>query len=87
MFDQIMAILMGSMALGVVLAAWRLVAGPTPPDRIVALDMLMVQAVGLLALHAIVTDQPLLLDVIVGMSIAGVLGLVAVARFIEGGGR
>ena len=44
--------------LAMFLAFVRLVRGPTLPDRVVALDLMGVLAVGMLAVYAVATDQP-----------------------------
>ena len=40
----------------------RLVRGPTLPDRVVALDLMGVLAVGMIAAYAVAADQPGLMD-------------------------
>lgn len=61
----------------------RLVRGPTLPDRVVALDLISAVVVGIAALYAIVTDQPVLLDVAIVLALVAFLGTVAFAQYIE----
>ena len=65
----------------------RLVRGPTLPDRVVALDLMGVLAVGMLAAYAVATDQPVLLDPAAVLALVGFLGTVAFARYLERRGR
>ena len=65
----------------------RLVRGPTLPDRVVALDLMGVLAVGMLAAAAVAADSPVLLDPAAVLALVGFLGTVAFARYLEKRGR
>ncbi len=67
------------------LALARLVRGPSLPSRVVALDLMGSLAVGFIAAYAVVTRQPIFLDVAVVLALIGFLGTVAFAYFIEKG--
>lgn len=70
-------------ALALFLLFIRLVRGPTLPDRVVALDLIGVQAVGMLAAYAVATDQPVLLDPATVLGLVGFMGTVAFAKYLE----
>jgi multicomponent Na+:H+ antiporter subunit F len=70
-----------------VIAFVRLVRGPSMPDRIVALDLLTLLAIGVIALFAIREDQPVFLDAAIALALVAFLGTVAYARFLERRGR
>jgi multicomponent Na+:H+ antiporter subunit F len=57
--------------------------GPTLPDRVVALDLIGVCAVGLMVLGAAASGERAFLDAAVVMSLLGFLGTVAYARYTE----
>jgi multicomponent Na+:H+ antiporter subunit F len=78
---------LGMVGLALVLAFVRLVRGPTLPDRVVALDLMGVLAVGMIAAYAVATDQPVLLDPASVLALVGFLGTVAFARYLERRGR
>jgi multicomponent Na+:H+ antiporter subunit F len=61
----------------------RLVRGPTLPDRVVALDLMGVLAVGMIAAYAVATDQPVLLDPAAVLALVGFLSTVAIARYLK----
>lgn len=65
----------------------RLVLGPTLPDRVVALDLMGVLAVGMIAAYDVAADQPVLLDTAAAVALVGFLGTVAFARYLERRGR
>lgn len=73
----------GLVMLGVLLAMFRLVKGPTLPDRIVALDTMTVLIVAFCGLFALDTGVTAFLDVAVALALIGFLATVALARFVE----
>jgi multicomponent Na+:H+ antiporter subunit F len=70
------------MGLSFLLTAYRVIAGPTLPDRVVALDMLVVVAIGFIVLFGIRTNFALYIDVAIALGLVGFLATVAFARFI-----
>lgn len=66
-----------------ILAFIRLIIGPTLPDRIAALDLIMVTAVGSIAVYSIASHEPAFLDVAVTVAVITFIGTIAVARFLE----
>lgn len=61
----------------------RLVRGPSVPDRIVALDALLLVVVAGIAIGAAVTGGGDFVAVLVAVSLLGFVGTVTVARFVE----
>jgi multicomponent Na+:H+ antiporter subunit F len=72
-------------ALGI--GAWRLFAGPTLADRVVALDLVAGIVFGFAILIALETGQALFLNVAFAIAVVTFLGTVAIARLIEREGR
>ena len=69
--------------LGILMAFIRLVIGPDPSDRIVALDLISILIVGFLAAFSIYTDEKSFLHVAIGYALIAFLGTVALARYRE----
>ncbi len=67
------------------LAVLRLLRGPSLAMRVVALDLMASLTVGFIATYAVVTDQPLFLDVALVLALVSFLGTVAFAFYIEKG--
>jgi multicomponent Na+:H+ antiporter subunit F len=65
------------------LSLWRLMLGPSLPDRVVALDMMTVAIVAFCGLAAIQFADPAFLDVALVLALVGFLATVALARFAE----
>ena len=74
---------LGMAGLAMFFAFARLVLGPSLPDRVVALDLIGVIAVGIIAAYDILTEQPMLLDAATVVALVAFLGTVAFARYVE----
>lgn len=73
------------LAFALVLTAYRLIKGPSLPDRVLALDMLAVISILLVACVAIVTSNPVLLDASLVLALLAFIGTVALSRYMEKG--
>ncbi|HEX2227119.1 MAG TPA: monovalent cation/H+ antiporter complex subunit F [Candidatus Binatia bacterium] len=71
------------MSLAIVLAAVRLIRGPSLPDRVVALDLISILVAGTTAIYAIASGQAVFLDVATILALISFLGTAAFARYIE----
>lgn len=67
---------------GLLATVIRIIRGPTLPDRIVGLDMLVAIAIGLIAAVAIRTGVDLYVDIAIALGLVGFLATVAFARFV-----
>lgn len=72
-------------ALAVLAATLRLLLGPTTPDRIVAADTVAVITTPAIAWLAAGLDNPMYLDVALVYGALSFVGVVALARTLEGG--
>jgi multicomponent Na+:H+ antiporter subunit F len=70
---------------GVILAAVRLVRGPSAADRAVALDTMTLISVSTIAMIALNAGRLIYLDAAVVYAVLSFVGVVAVARHLEGG--
>lgn len=76
-----LSVIMISVALFLTFA--RVVRGPTLPDRVIAVDLIGVSAVGLMVLTALGSREQAFLDAAVVIALLGFLGTVAYARYAE----
>ena len=76
---------LSAVALAMALTAWRLVRGPEPTDRVLALDTLYINTVGLVILLGLRLQSPLLFEAALVIAMLGFIGTVALARFIARG--
>jgi multicomponent Na+:H+ antiporter subunit F len=78
-------VVLGLLGLGLILALVRALRGPSLADRVVVLDLVGLIAIGFIAAAAVITNQPLLLDVALIVALIAFLGTVAFAHYIEEG--
>jgi multicomponent Na+:H+ antiporter subunit F len=65
------------------LAFIRLMRGPSLADRVVALDLMSMLAIGIAAMYAITRNEPVFLDVATVLALLSFITTVAFARFME----
>jgi multicomponent K+:H+ antiporter subunit F len=64
------------------LSGWRLLVGPSAPDRILALDTLYINAIALLALLGIHQSSTLYFEAALLIALMGFVGTVALCKFL-----
>ena len=83
MLDTILRVSLGMIMLAILMAALRLVRGPTLPDRVVALDLIGVLIVGIAVTSAAMTGRQYFLDVAIVIALISFVGTVGYARYVE----
>jgi multicomponent Na+:H+ antiporter subunit F len=71
--------------LGFALAAIRFAKGPGAIDRVIALDALTIIATSLIVAFAFYSGRKIYIDVGMVYGLVGFAGVVALARYLEGG--
>ena len=66
-------------------AGYRVIRGPTTPDRVVGLDTIGTNVVAIATLFAIQSDAGLFVDVALVLAIIGFISTIAVARYVTDG--
>jgi multicomponent Na+:H+ antiporter subunit F len=64
---------------------YRVIKGPSVPDRVVALDALGINLVGIIGLVSILLDTSAFLEVILLLGILAFIGTVAFSKYLEKG--
>lgn len=75
----------GAVALAMLLALWRLLRGPTLPDRILSLDTLYVNAIALLILIGMRFHTALFFEAALIIAMLGFVGTVALSKYLMRG--
>ena len=71
------------LSIAFLLTVFRVVRGPTLPDRILGLDTLVMVAIGYIAVICVRTGYYLYIDVALALALVGFLATVAFARFVH----
>ncbi len=71
------------LAVSAVIALYRVVFGPAPADRVIAIDVLTVLLVGLVAVVAVTHSVFAILDVALAVAILAFLATIGFARYLQ----
>ncbi|KKB72876.1 MULTISPECIES: Na(+)/H(+) antiporter subunit F1 [Bacillus] len=85
MFEFILQLSLGILAISTFLYVIRVIKGPSIPDRVVALDAIGINLIGITALVSILLNTSTFLEVILLIGILAFIGTVAFSKFLEKG--
>lgn len=85
MLSTVVYIAFGLVSAALLLSFWRLLLGPSKPDRILALDTLYVNTVALLVLLGIHLGSNLYFEAALLIAMIGFVGTVALSKFLTRG--
>jgi multicomponent Na+:H+ antiporter subunit F len=71
-----------ALSLALFLTVLRVLKGPTLPDRVLALDMLVATGIGFIAVTGLSTGVTFNVDIAIALGLVGFLATVAFARFV-----
>jgi len=77
-----LTIAFGMLTLAALLNLWRLLRGPSIPDRILALDTLYINTVVLLILFGIHADSALYFEAALLIALLGFIGTAALCKYL-----
>jgi len=63
---------------------YRIIAGPTIPDRMVGIDIFGILVVGICAIIAIQTEKSFILDIGIAWIILSFIGTLTLAKYLSG---
>lgn len=76
-------IILPVLALSVILIFIRFLKGPSIPDRVVAVELLVTVGIGVIAVYSILSRHSTFLDIGLLLGIIGFLGTVAYSSYLE----
>ena len=82
MLTSILPLCLGILTLALILAAARLLIGPSLPDRILALDTLYINTITVIMLYGIWRESNLYFEVALLIAILGFIGTVAITKYL-----
>lgn len=85
MIETILSIALFLFIFAILLALYRIIKGPSMPDRVVALDMIGVNLISGVAVFSVVLQTHAFLEVILIVGILAFISTIALARFVERG--
>ncbi|MCM3588461.1 Na(+)/H(+) antiporter subunit F1 [Mesobacillus maritimus] len=85
MFDVMLYIALLFISFAMVGLVYRVIKGPSVPDRVIALDGLGINLVATIAILSIILRTSAFLDIILLIGILAFIGTVAFAKYLEKG--
>ena len=85
MLETALTIAFGLFVLALLLNLYRLLRGPTLPDRALALDTMYINSIALIVVYGIQVDSKLYFEAAMLIALIGFVSTVAVAKYITRG--
>lgn len=82
MIELALSIAFSLVGLAVIFAFWRLLAGPSAADRVLALDTLYVNTIALLVLFGIYLGNNIYFEAALLIALMGFVGTVALCKYL-----
>lgn len=70
------------LSLALLLNLWRLIIGPTPGDRVLALDTLYINTIALIVLYGLSSDTQLYFEAALLIAMLGFVSTLAVCKYL-----
>ena len=85
MLDTVIDITIVLLLIALIGASYRVLVGPSLPDRVMALDAIAINVVGIIATISIKLKTLTLVDIILVIGILGFIGTVSFSKFLVKG--
>lgn len=85
MIEKILFTALALFAISILIALYRIIKGPTMPDRAVALDMIGVNLISIIAIVSIVLKTKAFLEAILILGILAFISTIAISKYVERG--
>lgn len=82
MIDTAVVFSLYAVGLAMLMSLWRLVRGPTVPDRILALDTLYINTIALLILFGMYLDSSIYFEAALIIAMLGFVGTVMLSKYV-----
>ena len=85
MIDKILLLSLALFSMSIALSLYRVIRGPSMPDRAIALDTIGINLLSAIAIVSIVLKTKAYLEAILILSILAFIGTIAFTKYIERG--
>jgi len=82
MLELVIPIALALVTAAVAMSFWRLLRGPSVPDRVLALDTLYINAIALLVLFGMHLGSALFFEAALLIALMGFIGTVALSKYL-----
>lgn len=85
MIEKVMLLALALFMVAIALLLYRVVKGPSQPDRAIALDTIGVNLISAIAIVSIILETKAFLEAILILGILAFIGTIAFSKYIERG--
>ncbi|MEG0448668.1 MAG: Na(+)/H(+) antiporter subunit F1 [Lysinibacillus sp.] len=85
MIEQVLLLALALFSVSIALSLYRVIRGPSMPDRAIALDTIGINLLSLIAIVSIVLKTKAYLEAILILGILAFIGTIAFTKYIERG--
>ena len=82
MLEHVLLIVFAMIGVSLVLNLWRLIVGPSIPDRILALDTMYINTIALIILYGIGMQKQIYFEAALLIAMLGFVSTVAVCKYL-----
>lgn len=82
MLETVFLIVFAMLGLALLLSVWRLIVGPSLPDRILALDTMYINSIALIILYGMSMGTALYFEAALLIAMLGFVSTVAVCKYL-----
>ena len=82
MMNNVIMLVFVMISIALLLNLWRLLRGPSLPDRILALDTMFINSIALIILYGLLMGSPLYFEAALLIAMLGFVSTVAVCKFL-----
>lgn len=82
MLNNVIMLVFVMISIALLLNLWRLLRGPSLPDRILALDTMFINSIALIILYGLLMGSPLYFEAALLIAMLGFVSTVAVCKFL-----
>lgn len=85
MINVVLYIILALFGIAISIALYRIIKGPSLPDRVAAMDMISVNLISAIAVISVIFRTTAFLEVILVIGILSFISTIALTRYIERG--
>ena len=82
MLEHVLLVVFAMIGISLVLNLWRLIVGPSVPDRILALDTMYINTIALIVLYGIGMQTQIYFEAALLIAMLGFVSTVAVCKYL-----
>jgi multicomponent Na+:H+ antiporter subunit F len=85
MFNTLLFLALVLLSLSILASLYRVFKGPSMPDRVIALDSIGINIIGIVAILSVILNTLAFLEIILLIGILAFIGTIAFSKFLERG--